>query len=209
MDLGQFCWRTRLLTSVLRRPTWLLDTGKLCFDDGARDGPERCEQSRSNTPPRIVVVTCVSGPLECCEVILRQSYQDAELALFEDSEEAWQHLSKNDPDLLITGTWFPRLKGKEIVERLMDRKAAIPMIVISTYDAEELWVREYASRGLNIRFRGIPFELASFRSLVEGSLIMFSVPRLLFREALEEYLGSVRCDAALKPRCSGPSRSSN
>jgi hypothetical protein len=52
----------------------------------------------------------------------------------------------------------------------MDRKAAYPIIVMIAYEPEELWVREYASRGLNIRFLSVPFDVATFRNLVAASL---------------------------------------
>ena len=123
-------------------------------------------------PLRIVIINPEVGPLQSCEVLFRWLYKDAELVLFQDSVEAWEELSQNDPDLLITGTWFPREKGKEIVERLMCRKANYPIIIMSTYEPEELWVREYASRGLNIKFLAMPFDIATFRNLVAGSLEM-------------------------------------
>jgi DNA-binding NtrC family response regulator len=110
------------------------------------------------------------GPLQSWEIIIRDSYKDAELVLFQDSITAWQELSQKDPDLLITATWFFDLKANELVGRLMDRKAAYPIIVMIAYEPEELWVREYASRGLNIRFLSVPFDVATFRNLVAASL---------------------------------------
>lgn len=121
-------------------------------------------------PPRIVIMNTELGPLRSCEVVIRHSYTDVELVLFQDSTTAWEQLSQTDPDLLITGTWFPVVRGKEIVERLMDRKAAYPIIVMSAYEPEELSVQEYASRGLNIKFLSMPFDVATFRNLVSASL---------------------------------------
>ena len=90
--------------------------------------------------------------------------------LFQDSITAWQELSQKEPDLLITGTWFPVANGKEIVDRLMDRKATYPIIVMFASGPEELWVREYASRGLNIKFLNIPVDVETFLQVVAASL---------------------------------------
>jgi DNA-binding NtrC family response regulator len=134
-------------------------------------GPiEVAPQAGRALPPRIVMMNSELGPLQSCEVVIRHSYTDAELVLFQDSIGAWQELSHNDPDLLITGTWFPIAKGKEIVERLMVRKATYPIIVMSAYEPEELWVREYASRGLNIKFLSMPFDVTTFLKVVAASL---------------------------------------
>ena len=92
------------------------------------------------------------------------------MVLFQDSVEAWEELLKKDPDLLITGTWFPRLRAREFVGRLMERKAEFPIIVMSTYEPEESWVREYANRGINIKFLSMPFDVATFQNLVAASL---------------------------------------
>ena len=121
-------------------------------------------------PLSIVMMNAELGPLQSWEIIIRDSYKDAELVLFQDSTTAWQELSQKDPDLLITGTWFPVVKGKAIVERLMDRKATYPIIVMSAFEPEELWVREYASRGLSIKFLNMPFDVATFRKVVAASL---------------------------------------
>jgi hypothetical protein len=41
---------------------------------------------------------------------------------------------------------------------------------MSAYEPEELWVREFASRGVNITFLSMPFDLATFQNLVAASL---------------------------------------
>lgn len=133
-------------------------------------GPVQNTTKPKTRPPRIVMVNTELSPLKACETVIRSWYKDAELVLFEHSTAAWEELSQTDPDLLITGTWFPVLRGKELVERLIDRKAAYPIIVMSAYEPEELWVEEYASRGIDIKFLSMPFDVAAFRDLVSGSL---------------------------------------
>ena len=120
--------------------------------------------------PVIVIVNDEEAPLRSCEIILRRLYKDVDLILLQDSVEALQKLSTQNPDLLITGTWFPRVRGKEFVEQLMERGAAYPIIVMSAYEPEESWVREHQARGRKITFLGLPFELATFQEVVAASL---------------------------------------
>ena len=121
-------------------------------------------------PLRIVAVYSEPSVLESLKVLLGKWFPDDTLLYLSDTFSAWEDLSRTDPDLLITGTWFPAMRGEEIVRRLLDRKADYPIIVMSTYDPEELWVRECAGRGLNIKFLSMPFDVATFRNLVAASL---------------------------------------
>jgi DNA-binding NtrC family response regulator len=126
--------------------------------------------------PVIVIVNDEEAPLRSCEIILRRLYKDVDLILLQDSVEALQKLSIQNPDLLITGTWFPRVKGKDFVELLMERGAAYPIIVMSAYEPEESWVREQQTRGRKITFLGLPFELATFKEVVAASLKIIPDP---------------------------------
>lgn len=121
-------------------------------------------------PHRIVVVNDEEGARNCLEIMLRGWFPDVTLLLCYSCVEALEELSQSDDlDLLITGTWFPGMRGKELVERVMDRKASYPIIVVSAIDLEETWVREYASRGLNISFLPMPFLLESLRKRLEAA----------------------------------------
>jgi hypothetical protein len=42
--------------------------------------------------------------------------------------------------------------------------------VTSAFDPTEDWVREFASRGLNVRFLAMPFTIEDVRKLLEASL---------------------------------------
>ncbi len=122
------------------------------------------------SPPRIVVVNDNPPVLEAWGVMIRHWSKDATLELFEGPIEAWQELSQTDPDLLITAVAMSGLRGKDIVQRLMDRKVTYPIIVISAYEPEKLWVREFASKGLNVSFLAMPFDFKSLRKLLDAGL---------------------------------------
>lgn len=122
--------------------------------------------SRRGHPPRIVVVDDETVVLQAMEFVVRSVFPDVNLLQFLDSKEAWLDLSKTDPDLLITDDGMPRLKGKEIVQRLADKKAAYPIIVNSALEPNQEWVREFASQGMNISFMPLPFDVKDYQKLL-------------------------------------------
>jgi len=124
-------------------------------------------------PIRIVVVFEEEGPRESINIILRTWFnKDATVVTFADSEMAWQELAQTDHDLLITDYRMSRLSGKEILQRLLDRKATYPIILMSGMETTDLlmWVRECASRGLNIKFLNLPFNITLFLKVIAASL---------------------------------------
>ncbi len=126
--------------------------------------------ARKSPLRRIVIVNNEEGPLKALALMIPRLFSDVTLLLYQDSVEAWQELSQRNPDLVITGSWFPVMKGKELVERVMDRKATYPIIVMSAFEPEELWVQDYASRGLNTSFLPMPFNLETLQKLLVTSL---------------------------------------
>jgi TPR repeat protein len=132
---------------------------------------ETAPQPRKSRPIRITMVCSEPAPFQSLEFVIRLWFKDATFRLFQDNgEEAWQELSRIDPDLLIMADVMPVLRGEEIGRRLLDRKATYPIIVTSAFDPTEVWVREFASRGLNVRFLAMPFSIEDVRKLLEASL---------------------------------------
>lgn len=123
-----------------------------------------------STVPTIIVVNDEDGLLRAITVMLRDYVTNAEVLSFQNSETAWQELSREDPDLLITDDAMPGLWGQEICRRLLGRKVSYPIIVISGWPPTEEWVKECASRGLNIRFLPCPFDKSEFDEILEASL---------------------------------------
>jgi CheY-like chemotaxis protein len=126
-------------------------------------------------PPRIVVVDDERVLVEILGDLIRIWIKEATLLLFNDSTKAWEELSRQDPDLLITDDLMPCLCGQEICERLLERRATYPIIVRSTLTDSESWVRQLARGGLNVSFLWpLPCDNAAllrFRSLVEAALL--------------------------------------
>jgi DNA-binding NtrC family response regulator len=122
--------------------------------------------SRGGRPPRIVVVDDETVVLQSVEFVVRSVFPAVTLLLFLDSKEAWLELSERNPDLLITDDGMPTLRGKEIVQRLADKKATFPIIVNSPMETTEEWVRAFASRGMNISFMALPFDAKDYQKLL-------------------------------------------
>jgi CheY-like chemotaxis protein len=125
---------------------------------------------RRRRPPRIVVVDDEPGLVEISGELIRHWINDVTLLLFTESTKALEELSRHDPDLLITDDIMPCLFGREICERLLERRATCPIIVRSALSESEHWVRECARQGLNVRFLPAPHEVLTFRTIVAQTL---------------------------------------
>lgn len=120
--------------------------------------------------PRIIMVDDEPFVLEMRELIIRFWLKDAIILTFGNPQEALEELLKTDPDLLITDDKMPRLSGYDIVQSLYNRKITYPIIVASLYSPTEEWVRDFASRGLNISFLAEFNNIEMFRKLLETAL---------------------------------------
>ena len=136
-------------------------------------------------PPRIVVVNDNPPVMQALEVMVRHWLKGATLKLLQTSADAWEELSRTDPDLLWWVVSAPLLRGREMIQRLMERKVTYPIIVSSAYEPDELWVREFASRGLNVSFLPMPFTMQDLMRLLERLNIPPS-RRLLERRAWKD-----------------------
>jgi CheY-like chemotaxis protein len=140
------------------------------------------EPLRETRPLRIVMVNDESCVLQSFEILLRGWFKDVTLLLYANGVEAWQELSQTEPDLLITDDAMPVMRGSELCQRLLDRKVTYPIIVNSPWEPTEQWVREFASRGLNVFFLPMPFDTESLRRLLESS---FTIPREKIQKPVE------------------------
>jgi FixJ family two-component response regulator len=108
-------------------------------------------------PLRIVALDQESSVLEFVELVLQREIADFTIKCFMDGNEAWQELSRADPDCLITEFLLPGLSGNELLQRLLDRKAAYRIVVIAGQETFRQNVQDFANRGLNVEFLSKPF----------------------------------------------------
>jgi CheY-like chemotaxis protein len=113
-------------------------------------------------PLRIIHVDDEVGVLQAVGAILKHRLKHFELLQLQNSVTASQLLARFDPDLLITDDCMPVVKGREIVARLAERNAQVPIVVTAGWPTTESWVKEFAARGLRISLLAIPFDIATF-----------------------------------------------
>jgi DNA-binding response OmpR family regulator len=88
---------------------------------------ERFESAAA--PDRILVADDDQGVRDVVANALRlASYR---VGCAHDGEDAWNALSSNGYDLLITDHEMPRLTGLDLLRRVRDRKPDVPVILIS------------------------------------------------------------------------------
>jgi len=88
------------------------------------------ERYESAGPPdRILVADDDEGVRDVLASALRRAAYRVGCA--HDGEAAWEALSANGYDLLITDHEMPRLTGLELLRRVRDRKPGVPVILIS------------------------------------------------------------------------------
>jgi CheY-like chemotaxis protein len=132
----------------------------------AQDGPlphDLSESGHFGKPLSVVLVDDEEFLLDCLEVIIRSWFNNARLLRFKNGLEAWEELSRTEPDLLITDDNMPVLNGEGLCLRLLEKKVAYPIIVQSASAPTQEWVETCASRGLNVAFLAEPYDVESLR----------------------------------------------
>lgn len=76
------------------------------------------------------------------------------------------YLAQAEPDLLITDWQHPGLDGGELLRKLAEQHAQIPVLMITAYDIDCL--QEFAKSGLKIVFLQKPFGVAQFWKTLDG-----------------------------------------
>ena len=127
------------------------------------------EQATKSRPLRIIQVNDEAGVSGGFAFLIRSWLPDATLLSFSSAADALEELSQTEPDLLITDDTMPGMRGSELCQRLLDRKVTYPIVVNSAWEPTENWVRELASRGLNVFFLSLPYSLESLRKVLEAA----------------------------------------
>ena len=105
--------------------------------------------------PRIVLVDDEKHMLQLFELYIREWFKEVELVPFQNGDVAWEELSRQAPDLLITDWYHPGLDGGELVRKLAQQPARFPVLMVSACDTEV--IREFADSGINVVFLQKPF----------------------------------------------------
>jgi CheY-like chemotaxis protein len=87
-------------------------------------------------------------------VFINSLFKDVTFTWFqEDGNKAWQRLSGDDPDLLITEIRLCGMSGIEIIARLAQKKVKYPVLVITASETRETddQINLFASQGLKVK----------------------------------------------------------
>jgi CheY-like chemotaxis protein len=109
-------------------------------------------------PIRIIHVDDDECLLELVKFVITSHFKNVSIESFQNSNNAWNELSRTAPDILITDDKMQELSGEDIVSQLMTRNVSYPIIVTSGLPETEIWVNKLASTYSKISFLAIPFE---------------------------------------------------
>ena len=120
---------------------------------------------------RIIIVDDEPCMLQCCEIVLRPRFPNAQLVLFADGEEAWKEILRQEPDCVISDLRRPGVDGCELLRRCAQRNARFPVIIVSgCLPTGEKWARRAAGKKLSVCFLEKPFEPKDLCAMVEFAI---------------------------------------
>jgi two-component system, OmpR family, response regulator len=88
---------------------------------------------------RVVVLDDEDVIRELLKILLHSMYQGIEIAEFADGDAAWDELSRQTPDLLITDYEHPGMRCEELLTRLAGMKNQCPVVLASGYDETKVF----------------------------------------------------------------------
>lgn len=134
------------------------------------------------TCPRIVLVDDEEFTHEMVDLVLRESLRRYTLVKFQNRDEAWQELQRQQPDLLITDMLSTNVPGRtehygmsggELLERLTELRVTYPIMVVSgsfSVSGWEAYAKRCARPQLNVSFLTKPYTVALFQQALRKCL---------------------------------------
>ena len=113
---------------------------------------------RVAVPKKIKVVIVDDQLADFFERLIKAHSNWFEFQKFKNGDDAWEALSEEDPDLLITDLFHPGLDGFELLCRLSFKSASFPILVTTTLTSHAEIKKFYPS--LNTQVLTKPFASA-------------------------------------------------
>jgi len=110
--------------------------------------------------PRIILLEDEPLLIKLFEFCIAEWFKETELLKFRNGDDAWQELSRKEPDLLIMDGTHPGLGGLNIMNRLTEKKAECPILLTSDFFEE--YLESYTKHGLKTFFLPKPFGVKQF-----------------------------------------------
>ena len=135
--------------------------------------PQPATKTTQSTP-RIVLVDDEEVILELVEVLVRGWRKDFLLLKYQNRDEAWQELLRQDPDLLITDMRNDNVPGRtedfgisgfELLTRLAKKQVKYPILAASgsfSISGCEALAKKSAGPDLNVAYLTKPYTLVLF-----------------------------------------------
>ncbi|HXT40750.1 MAG TPA: response regulator, partial [Candidatus Angelobacter sp.] len=145
------------------------DTLESCLPirrDSAHDAANAAPQPPRARPPRIVVNDDEEMQREIIRILVKTSYKDATVLLFDDAEEALKELKREPPDLFTTDVQHAKIDGFQMLGQLAKMEPKCPAFVISGAVSSEKVLR-YTDPKLDVTFFSKPFKIPEFRRELE------------------------------------------
>jgi CheY-like chemotaxis protein len=140
-------------------------------ESGGSPVPQTAARPCRKEPLRVVVLDDEESVWIMYRTILETFYKEVTVVGCHTGDEAWEELSRKDPDLFITDLHHNGMSCPEMLGCLANRKAKYPILIISGYKFPgERW-RGWGS-GLNVSYLTKSLEIARFRQVVETALRM-------------------------------------
>jgi CheY-like chemotaxis protein len=122
---------------------------------------------------RVVVLDDEDVIRELLKVLLHSMYQGIEIAEVADGNAAWDELSRQTPDLLITDYKHPGMRCEELLTRLAGMKNPCPAVLTSGYDetqvSDEL-APTFPGLSLNVEFVAKPYNPEQMKAVLAKHL---------------------------------------
>jgi CheY-like chemotaxis protein len=116
--------------------------------------------NNNNRPPNIVIVDDEECQCEIYCMVLREGFPGASTQCFQDGLQAWEHLAKHDPDLLVMDLNRTGMGGIETLRGLAALQKAYPILVASGSLTSEVEKRARAAAGeLRVEFIPKPWKV--------------------------------------------------
>ncbi len=100
--------------------------------------------------PRIMVV---DDDAESCRALSELlTAEGFEAASFESGEEAWAAIASRQmlPDVVVADVRMPCLDGVALVRRIKSRFASMPVVLVSAFPDERIWVQGLEAGALDV-----------------------------------------------------------
>lgn len=133
----------------------------------SRAAPPAATEPAPAGAPRVMLVDDSPNDLELLAAVANAAIPGAELTQYGNAFAALMAIGQEPPDLLIVDMSMPGLDGVEMIRSLLDnpRTAHVPVIAVSSYNAEEIATR-YGELPASVKLFAKPVMPSSLKAAV-------------------------------------------